>query len=180
MISSERLVDLLRPARARLKWVTLSACLSAAATAEETRRWLSLERARVEVIPAHPRRTVEPRRRLSAVAEALVRALDCAVLAMRYPVGDEFAIALAEQVYEGVLDRGQPLTRAIQLALPRISRGADCPPLSIAAPALFGRCAVDLELLVRRSEIPIACAAHLLPASRIFQPLLITSSAASV
>ena len=36
------LVSLLRPARRRLKLVTLSSCLSAAATAAETRRWLNL------------------------------------------------------------------------------------------------------------------------------------------
>lgn len=42
-IDATELLDLLRPARGRLKWVTLSACLSAAATVEETLRWLGLE-----------------------------------------------------------------------------------------------------------------------------------------
>ena len=32
-----------RPARGRLKWVTLSACLSAVGTVEETLRWLGVE-----------------------------------------------------------------------------------------------------------------------------------------
>ncbi len=37
------LIELLKPARLRLKWVTLSACWSGAATVAETLRWLGLE-----------------------------------------------------------------------------------------------------------------------------------------
>jgi hypothetical protein len=42
-VTTPDLLELLRPARDRLRWVTLSACLSAAATAAETLRWLGLE-----------------------------------------------------------------------------------------------------------------------------------------
>jgi hypothetical protein len=38
---------------------------------------------------------------LPALARTLVQDLGCAVLAMRYPVGDAFAIELAEQLSGG-------------------------------------------------------------------------------
>ena len=72
---------------------------------------------------------------LPAVARALVRDLGCAVLAMRYPVGDEFAIKLGQKLYEGMFDDELPLTRALQLALPEVIDS----PLAVATPALFGR-----------------------------------------
>ena len=84
------------------------------------------------------------RPKLTSVASALVRELDCAVLAMRYPVGDEFAIALASTLYRGVLEQGQGLTRALQLALPETIPGQS--PLCVATPVLFGRRAADLTL----------------------------------
>jgi len=78
-----------------------------------------------------------------------VRDLDCAVLAMRYPVGDDFAITLAAELYERLLGKRQRLARALQLALPealgeRPQPGT--PSLSVATPALFGRRAVGLAL----------------------------------
>ena len=82
--------------------------------------------------------------KLTSVASALVRELDCAVLAMRYPVGDEFAIGLANTLYRGVLEQGQDLTRALQLALPETIPGQS--PLCVATPVLFGRRAADLTL----------------------------------
>ena len=109
VIPSEHLERLLRPARGRLKLITLSACLSAAATIEETLRWLdislpaSMKPADGDGVPE----AVPP-----AVARALVRNLDCAVLAMRYPVGDDFAIGLCAEIYEGLLGKRQRLTRA--------------------------------------------------------------------
>ncbi len=63
---------------------------------------------------------------------------------MRYPVDDEFAIALANTLYRGVLEQGQDLTRALQLALPETIPGQS--PLCVATPVLFGRRAADLTL----------------------------------
>ena len=140
---SEELLELLKPARGRLKWVTLSACLSAATTVEETLAWLGIEPRRAEAVLEAGRAAGE--KALPALARTLVRDLDCAVLAMRYPVGDVFAIELAEQLYRGVLERQQSLPRALQLALPRALR-ADSPAESVATPALFGRQAVDLTV----------------------------------
>ena len=149
------LIELLRPARRRLKWVTLSACWSDAATVAETLRWLGLEPRRdLGVEEPHPGSKPaaeqdeedegKDKPKLTSVASALVRELDCAVLAMRYPVGDEFAIGLANTLYRGVLEQGQDLTRALQLALPETITGQS--PLCVATPVLFGRRAADLTL----------------------------------
>jgi tetratricopeptide (TPR) repeat protein len=147
VVTSEELVKLLRLGRGRLKWVTLSACLSAAATAAETLRWLGLEPTRRfgESAADETTATVEP---LPALAQTLVENLNCAVLAMRYPVGDAFAIELGERLYRSVLEKGQPLSRALQLVLPGILETADGSPLAVATPALFGAAAADLTFRV--------------------------------
>jgi tetratricopeptide (TPR) repeat protein len=142
-VPSEEVLDLLKPARGRLRWVTLSACLSAAATVQETLHWLGIEPRRAEALAQVPRAAAEGA--LPALARILVRELDCAVLAMRYPVGDTFAIDLAEQLYQGVLEKSQAMPRALQLALPK-TLGAEPPDLSVATPALFGRRCVGLTI----------------------------------
>ena len=55
----------------------------------------------------------------STVARALAGTLDCAVLAMRYPVEDEFATELAESVYDGLFPRSRRCHAQCSLALPR-------------------------------------------------------------
>jgi hypothetical protein len=52
---------------------------------------------------------------LPSLALALSQQLDCAALAMRYPVGDAFATDLLLALYEKLLDR--PLPAALHLAL---------------------------------------------------------------
>ncbi|MFO1432111.1 MAG: CHAT domain-containing protein [Candidatus Competibacteraceae bacterium] len=151
-VSSADLVKLLRPGRGRLKWVTLSACLSAAVTVEETLRWLGLEPTRRFGESASDGATAaaEP---LPALAQTLVENLNCAVLAMRYPVGDAFAIELGERLYRCVLQNGQALTRALQLALPETLTAVECSPLAAVTPAWFGSAAVNLSLRApRRTE----------------------------
>ncbi|MGH8903909.1 MAG: hypothetical protein ACRDYA_20090, partial [Egibacteraceae bacterium] len=81
---------------------------------------------------------------LPALAAELEARLGCAVLAMRYPVADEFAIRLAARVYDLLLGKAQPLCRALQLALPET---AGVTALSVATPTLFGAPAADLRLL---------------------------------
>jgi hypothetical protein len=143
------MIKALRPGRGRLKWVTLSACLSAAATVAETLRWLGLEPTRrtEESSSVEATAAAEP---LPALAQTLVENLNCAVLAMRYPVGDAFAIDLGERLYRGVLEQGQSLARALQWALPEALASADCPPLAVTTPALFGAAAADLSLRAPR------------------------------
>jgi hypothetical protein len=147
LVGTQDLVGLLRPARARLKLITLSSCLSAAATAAEARRWLDL------VVPgelqgeATASATARP---LPGLARELVRRLDCAVLAMRFSVVDDFAIALDRQLYEGLLGQDQPLARALQLAVPAAcgdSPSVGTPAISVATPALFGPLATTLRLV---------------------------------
>jgi tetratricopeptide (TPR) repeat protein len=147
-VPSNDLVKLLRPARGRLKWVTLSACLSAAATVEETLAWLGVEPKRG---PAPTAATGE----LQTVARALVQSLDCAVLAMRYPVGDQFAIDLGRGLFEGVLEKKQSLARALQVTLPKVSDGPDVNAAAVATPTLFGRYAAELALPVPKGEAPV-------------------------
>ncbi len=145
-VPSHEIVDLLRPSRGRLKWVTLSACLSAAATVNETRRWLGLEPVRFDGAAGE-----ETGQELQTVARALVENLDCAVLAMRYPVSNQFAIELCRDLLQGVLERKQPLTRALQLALPKRANQ----PLDVATPTLFGRHAADLSLSIPPGDSPV-------------------------
>jgi CHAT domain len=146
LLQTPELVSLLRPARARLKLVTLSSCLSAAATAAETRRWLNL------VIPQALEAEADTEARqvpLPALARELVRRLGCAVLAMRYPVVDDFAIGLDERLYEGMLGRDQELARAVQLAVPAAAGPQPtpgAPALSVATPTLLGPLAAELRL----------------------------------
>jgi hypothetical protein len=68
---------------------------------------------------------------------------------MRYAVDDDFSIALAEHLYSSMLGSGQPLTRALQLALPKALGDRPrpgVPPLSAGIPALFGSRCLDLRL----------------------------------
>jgi hypothetical protein len=146
-ISSLELGGLLSLARGRLKLVILSSCLSAAATVEETLRWLKLWKP--EMAPKSFPNEQYDGGPIPALAQNLVESLDCAVLAMRYPVGDEFATRLATGLYELLLDKGQKLPRALQLSLRealKSKRSAPSPPLSLATSALFGWQAVDLVL----------------------------------
>jgi hypothetical protein len=146
LVRTPELVGLLRPARQRLKLVCLSSCLSASGTAAEARRMLALEVPEELEDEAKRAATQAP---LPGLARELVRRLDCAVLAMRYSVVDDFAIALDEQLYEGLLGQDQELAQALQLALPQVagdepSMGA--PAISVATPALFGPLATALSL----------------------------------
>src|ERR1019366_5105060 len=148
LVPSNELVKLLRPARGRLKWVTLSACLSAAATVEETLRWLGVD-------PHRAPAPVGGTRDLQTVARALVQSLDCAVLAMRYPVGDQFAIDLGRCLFEGVLEKKQSLARALQVSLPKLTKAPDVEAAAVATPTLFGRHAAELEVTAPEGEAPV-------------------------
>lgn len=153
-IDSNDFKKILRRTRHRVKLVTLSSCLSAAATIIETLKWLGVSR---------PEQTSDACEAdndevLPSVASALVKDLDCAVLAMRYPVGDEFAIEFAQELYEGMLGRKQTLTSALQVALTKIlGEGYDAatPPLSVATPALFGARAANLIIEAPKIEFEV-------------------------
>ncbi|MFF7240459.1 CHAT domain-containing protein [Streptomyces collinus] len=192
LIETEDLVDLIGAAGDKLKLITLSACESAALTAEDHLRLLGLTSPgggepgrgpdgsllgdgegaeRSWGVPGHgPAGSVPPPRPsagigedqeqgedagLSVLATSLVDLVDAAVLAMRYPVADDFAIGLAERFYDLVLGKGQPVDRALGLTLPRVvprQPTAGIPALSASTPALFGNRALDLELIAPAGE----------------------------
>lgn len=145
-VTARQLADLLHAASKRLTLVTVSACSSAALTAEQTLRLLNIP------VPGAVEEslTVQEAGWLpeEALADDLARRLDCALLAMRYPVVDEFAASLAERVYKLIIGQGHLLPTALGTALSELAADVPtpwCPALSIATPVLFGDRAVDLK-----------------------------------
>jgi tetratricopeptide (TPR) repeat protein len=143
------LVDMLRPAKRRVKLAVVSVCESAAAVTAQTLRLIGLTGQAEQVEYAEAAGQVEAgpgEGNVSAgtagVAAALVDALDCAVVAMRYPVDDEFAIGFGAKLYEHVLGRGQP----VDVAMARALKGAS--GVAVATPGLFGARAAGLQLRV--------------------------------
>ncbi len=152
-VSAAQLADLLGSARGRLKLVTISACWSAAVAVAEQRRTLGLpvqDQAASERVGGS--RDAEPVS--GSLATGLARRLGCAVLAMRYPVTDEFATALSRRLYELLAGEGQPLPEAVGTTLRELAPGSDgtepggsvYPALSVATPAIFGGTALGLRL----------------------------------
>jgi hypothetical protein len=178
-VTAAELVDLLDLARERLKLVTVSACWSAALTLTEQRRLLKLPaRDDLRAEQAEPGLAGDPGRAggrgradeldtAGGLAAALVDRLGCGVLAMRYPVVDDFAIALAEKLYDLLVRKGQTLPRALGIALKdrqviADSPTAGCPALSVATPALFGARTVGLRLAAPQRTSPISYDTRLL------------------
>jgi tetratricopeptide (TPR) repeat protein len=89
---------------------------------------------------------------VSTVARALTETLDCAVLAMRYAVEDEFAIALSAALYDNLFRQRQSFPSAAQHALAKAlgTNGPTAGALSVATPAIFGTKAAELELVPPR------------------------------
>jgi tetratricopeptide (TPR) repeat protein len=143
-ITATELADLLNLARERVALVTVSACWSASQTAAQQRRLLGLPVPTQALAPEQSRSSPSSQPDSGTLATELSTRLGCAVLAMRYPVDDEFAIALSEKLYDLLADKAQPLPRAVGLALRQLA--GDYPALSVATPALFGARAVDLRL----------------------------------
>jgi hypothetical protein len=149
-VSAADLADLLDPARERVKLVTVAACWSAAVTAVEQRRLLGLpvpDQRSKDDDPERSRHPADGGSASGAVATELASRLGCAVLAMRYPVGDEFAMALTGKLYDLLARQGQPLPRAIGITLRQLLTGTRYPALSVATPALFGGTAADLRVI---------------------------------
>ncbi len=149
-VTAAELAELLELARDRVKLVTVSACWSAAMAVGEQRRLLGLPVPGGE--KADGRRAgegkgdgLEP----GTMATELAERLGCAVLGMRYPVADDFAIALAARLYDLLARQEQPLSRALGLALQDVADTLPaevCPPMSAGTPTLFGGRAAGLRL----------------------------------
>jgi tetratricopeptide (TPR) repeat protein len=143
LISADELAELLSLTRQRLKLLTLSACYSGALTHEEARSLIGLE-----ARPTATKKQAKPTE-LPSLAQRLSEELDCAALAMRYSVGDEFAANLVHALFRMMLEKGHALPGALQLAVGRAleaERGDGAPPLSLVTPMLFGQRAADLLL----------------------------------
>ncbi|MBU0510579.1 MAG: CHAT domain-containing protein, partial [Chloroflexi bacterium] len=148
-VTAAELIPMLRPAKARLKLLTLSACLSGAADLQQARAQIGLENppTRVTSLPATAGSgyTVLP-----SLAQRLASELDCAALAMRYPVSDTFATDLVLCLYRGLLEKKQPLPGALQLAIEaalHIDKAPQRAGFSMITPILFGERAAGLHLL---------------------------------
>jgi hypothetical protein len=149
-VTAAELSEILAPARERLKLVTVSACWSAAATADEQRRLLGLPVRRTRV----PAQAGDDSSSAGAVATELTERLGCAVLAMRFSVDDDFAIELSEKLYELLAYRGQPLARAVGMTVRELTTRGRFPALAVATPALFGACAAELRLAAPSRTAP--------------------------
>lgn len=146
-VSTAELIKLLRPMRPRVKLAVVSACQSAAATTAETLRWLGLDDPAVELEAqaAQEAGQASP----VGVARALVAELGCAVVAMRYPVIDDFALGFADALYNRVFRNIQRLDRAVAAAVPAAAGStpsAARPAISVGTPSIFGASAASLSL----------------------------------
>jgi CHAT domain/AAA ATPase domain len=142
-VAGAELARLLDAARGRLRLVTVSACWSAAAA---RRQILQLPTAgQPEGDQASSARDTRPARALAAhLAE-----LGCAVLAMRYAVTDDFAIAFARPLYRELALGQASLPQALAVALnasAAVPPTAARPALSAGSPALFGAAAARMRL----------------------------------
>jgi len=158
-VTAATLADLLMAAREHVRLITVASCWSAALTVADQRRRLGLPVADLRNQDHLPERTPPPVAApplSGTLATELADRLDCAVLAMRYPVDDEFVIALSTTLYDLLADKGNPLPQAVAMTLRQLSQRA-FPALSLATPALFGRAAVGLSLAASERGGPAEC-----------------------
>ncbi|SIN26215.1 CHAT domain-containing protein [Micromonospora cremea] len=150
-VNTDELLALLRPGRGRVKLAVMSACQSAAATTAETLRWLRLdEAADVAQEQADAEATaIAGLRPVMGVARQVAQQLGCAVIAMRYPVVDDFAVALAGELYRGLFEWDLPVDAAVRRAVPAATgeqASPARPAVSIATPVLLGASAAGMSL----------------------------------
>jgi tetratricopeptide (TPR) repeat protein len=161
-VRSDDIIELLA-APVRLKLVTLSSCLSAAAETKETRARLGLEAALQDESRDAPALRAGAQVEMS-MARALVRETGCAVLAMRFAVDDRFAVSFVEVLYDRLLNGEQSLAATMPSALSSLvnERPEAADPASTAAPVLLGSRAAALRLepptAPRRSPDPVRIA----------------------
>jgi hypothetical protein len=130
-VSTDDLIKLLKPVRRRVKLAVVSACESAAATLAETLHWLNIDTAAGDEADVQP---------AVGLARRIGLDLGCAVVAMRYPVVDEFAIGLAEHLYHNLFQQRLSVDVATRQAIAAAVGTAPSPirpPVSAATPALL-------------------------------------------
>jgi hypothetical protein len=146
IIDASELAEILRPSRGRLKLVTVSACHSGAGRISATLNAIGVDTAALDQANRPPSEILG-----APVARALTRELDCAVLAMRFPVEDGFAIDFADALYRQMLDKQAPLPQALHRAVSLATSTKQTEALSPITPALFGAKAANLTLTLPRS-----------------------------
>ncbi len=142
-IDAEALGELLQPARDRLKLLILAACSSGALGHAAARVQVGLDPG-----PTRQEGTADTSATvLPSLGMVLAQQLDCAALAMRYPVGDAFVTDLMLALYAKLLERRQPLPAALHLALREtLTAASTAPALSAITPILVGPRAAELHL----------------------------------
>ncbi len=157
-IDTLELAQLLQPTRERLKLLLLDACYSGAASQAAARVQVGLDAMREVGRPATHAPAIETHATpLPSLGHGLATQLDCAVLAMRYPVGDGFATDLMLALYEKLLDKHQRLPAALQLALQAaLKEEADHSVLAGLTPVLLGARAGVLQLVAPKRSGPFA------------------------
>ena len=143
-VKAIELLQLVERAKARLKLVTLFACESATQIAEENLYLLGFS----ETPPSRSSRS-QSSSSSTSLAAALSKQIQCVVLAMRFSVGDEFAIGLSHDFYELAIGDSHRVSRALGLALARAAtrqRNHPDSALSLGIPVLYGAAATRLVL----------------------------------
>lgn len=134
VVPAADLVDLLALGTERIKLVTLSTAESADVTATVQLQHLGM-------MSSGPVDAAAGRESLPELGSRLVQRLGCVVLAMRYPVVDDFAAALAEAFYHQALGGGQPIAEAAAMSVVQVAGALptnSIPPRSLAAPTVIG------------------------------------------
>jgi tetratricopeptide (TPR) repeat protein len=152
-VSTADLAGLLRRGRRRVKLAVVSACESAADTTAQTLRLIGLQEQADALEAAEAAAGGQRPAQLPGLAQALVRELECAVVAMRYPVTDEFAMRFGDVFYERLLSRQQSVDVAVARAVAEAAGPAPSgsrPAVSLASAGAFGRSAAGLKLAVPR------------------------------
>jgi tetratricopeptide (TPR) repeat protein len=150
-VTAAELADLLGLAGERVKLVTIADCWSAAVTAAEQRKLLGLPQSEFTALDHAGRSSLGSKDRSSPgfLATELADRLGCAVLAMRYPVPDEFATEFFTGLYERLAWKGAPLADAVTLVVHELAgrkRWPEASLLSMASPLLAGEAATALQL----------------------------------
>lgn len=125
-VRTSDVVGLLRPGSCRIRLVFLSACWSGSEVAADEGG-------------ARP----APAPSLTSLASAVATELGCAVVAMRFPVSNDFARVFAVRLYSRLFRDGHTLPQAVHKALVDIGGNSELdevhtPLLAAATPVLFG------------------------------------------
>lgn len=149
VVTPAELADLLAVGVSQVKLVTLVGTRPQFDVADEHLRSLGLPQASAD------RPDSEEPQELPALAAAVARRAECAAVAMRHPVTEDFAVIFADAFYELVVGLGRPVGAAVPAAVTRIAGGSmsvGVPPSSVAAPSVFGASAGDLRLTAPPGE----------------------------